>query len=219
MPMNRLLIPLIVLALLMPAGAAFAKDGDAASQAKAQFKAGQEHFKAGAYVDALRSFKKANKLHPHPDIVFMVGQAQRNLKLHAAAINSFKSYLDEKPDADDREDVERLVEELQFLEEAEGSAEDPLAKEEEDAERAAEAARLAEKDKKAAASALAKPKRQDAPHALTPVNKDKPIYKKWWFWAAVGGGLVVAGGAVGVIAWQTSGSEAPEGSLGTFDIP
>lgn len=221
MPMKHLLIALTCLALLVPTSAVRAQGKDTASEAKAQFKAGQEFFKEGSYVDALRAFKKANKLHPHPDIVFMVGQAQRNLKLHAAAINSFKSYLDGKPDAEDREDVERLIEELDFLEEAEGSAEDPTARDDEAAERKAAAAKAAkeEQERKKRAKTLPNPVKHDAPHALTPVKKDKPIYKKAWFWAAVGGGLVVVGGAAGIIAWQASGTDAPEGSLGTFDIP
>jgi len=224
--MKRLLITLATLSMLGFTPTAHAQGEDNAAQAKASFKAGQEFFKAGDYVEALRAFKKANKLHPHPDIVFMVGQAQRNLKIHGGAIISFKAYLDGKPEAEDREDVERLIEELDFLDEAEGSAEDPTLKDEEEAERKAEAARLAaaEKKRKAAEAkkrkARRKTRRQDAPHALTPSKKkDKPIYKKWWFWAAVGGGLVVVGGTVGIVAWQTSGADAPEGSLGTFDIP
>lgn len=225
MPMKRLLITLATLSMLGFTGAAHAEEGDTAAQAKAAFKAGQEFFKAGDYVEALRAFKKANKLHPHPDILFMVGQSQRNLKVHASAIASFKAYLDGKPEAEDREDVERLIEELEFLDEAEGSAVDPTLKDEEEAERQAEAARLAavEKKRKAAAAkkkTLPRHRRQDAPHALTPgKKKDSPVYKQWWFWAAIGGGLAVVGGTIGIVAWQTSGTDAPEGSLGTFDIP
>ncbi len=142
----------------------------------------------------------------------MIGQAQRNLKMHSSASASFREYLNAKPEAPDKEEVERLIEELDFLEEAEGSQRDPT---EDDPEDDPEA------DPKPAPKSkpLAKPTVHRAPTALTPSRKDKPVYKKWWFWVAVGGGLAVAGGTAGIVAWQMSGSEPPAGSLGNLDLP
>ncbi len=210
--MNRLLIVTVLSLFLLPAVPALAEESKA-DLAKVHFKKGQAHFEAEEYADALRAFKKAHKLHPLPDIVFMVGQAQRNLKLHGAAAASYRKYLEGKQDASDKEEVERLIEELEFLEEAEGSAEDPTANDPPD------------DPPKPAAKPKSRPKpkpkpRRRAPTALTPgPKKDKPIYKKWWFWVAVGGGLAVAGGTAGIVAWQTSGGDNPEGSLGTLDLP
>jgi hypothetical protein len=47
------------------------------------------------------------------------------------------------------------------------------------------------------------------------VQRGTPIYKRWWFWTAVGGVLAVGGGSL-FLATRTTTVE-PSGSLGGLD--
>ncbi len=59
-----------------------------------------------------------------------------------------------------------------------------------------------------------------APGKVPPAGGAKtsrPIYKKWWFWTAIG--VVAAGVTAGVVASQTGGSDrVPSGELGGFSF-
>jgi hypothetical protein len=56
------------------------------------------------------------------------------------------------------------------------------------------------------------------PPSPTPHREKKPIYKEWWFWAAVGGGLAVAGGTGAIIYAATAKGDVEAGSLGKVDL-
>ena len=50
-----------------------------------------------------------------------------------------------------------------------------------------------------------------------PPSRSKPLYKRWWFWTAVG--VVVAGSAAAVVATQTGGdARLPGGELGRYTL-
>ena len=186
-------------------------------QARASFKAGQQQFKEKEYGEALKLFQKANKLHPHPDILFMVAQCHRNLKQYSAAVKSFKGYLEAKPAAEDKAQVKRLIEELEFLQEV-----DPVEPTEPvEPDEPGEPDDPDQPDKPAVTppvNPLVRPTPPRVPRAPTPRLGTTPVYKKWWFWAVVGGTLAVAGGVGGIIAYSAGGEEAPAGSLGTLDL-
>lgn len=180
--------------------------GDPKATAREYFKSGQEHFKANDFESALLDFQNAHKLHPHPDILFMVAQALRNLKLYHQAIKGFKDYLKAKPEAQDRVEVTRLIEELEFLAEVSGQQK-PVKKP------------VKKKPVKKKLKPLAKPHVPKVPRTPTPVKKKtQPVYKTWWFWAAIAGGAAVAGGVGYGIYYATSDAQAPAGALGNLDL-
>lgn len=216
----RSVLTLFVLALIAAVPARGLAD-ESAAKAKGFFKDGQKHFKSKNYKKALELFQKAHSLHPHPDIVFMVGQANRNLEHYIEAIEAFREYLNLKPEAEDRGEVERLIEELEFLQEAKGGEsageeDKPAGPDEEEASGGTEAAAPAAK---AGPTPMPEPTSPKAPRPLTPPpSRDRPVYKTWWFWTAIVGGLAVVGGASYLIARETSAVEPPAGSLGTLDL-
>ena len=221
--MRTLHISLLIAALVASLALAFPTEVQAESKkarARTSFKAGQKEFKEKNYEKALKLFKKANKLLPHPDILFMVAQCHRNLKQYRAAVKGFKGYLKAKPNADDRIEVKRLIDELEFLQEVSpeepdeptepGEPADPVDPDDPDGSKPPA-------KKPPVKKPLVEPPPPIVPIAPTPRRRKTPIYKKWWFWAVVGGTVVVAGG-VGIIAATAGGEEAPAGSLGTLDL-
>ncbi len=55
-----------------------------------------------------------------------------------------------------------------------------------------------------------------SPYSAPAQTPERPIYKKWWFWGAVG--AAVAGVAVTVVVTSSdTRTVLPEGSLGTWD--
>jgi hypothetical protein len=51
-----------------------------------------------------------------------------------------------------------------------------------------------------------------------PSDEAKPIYKRWWFWTAIGGGAVVLAGVVGAAASGSFHRVAPGTDLDPIDV-
>jgi tetratricopeptide (TPR) repeat protein len=168
-------------------------------EAKALFKEGQRHFKAGEFAEALDSFDAAYAIKPHPDILFMIAQCHRNLLHFRQAIDGFKGYLRDKPEAQDREEVEQLILDL----------------EREDAEQSPPPEKPAKK--KPPPPAIVAPVTPLVPPP-PPRREETPVYQKWWFWAIIGG-VAAAGTGIGLgVYFGTRSVEVPAGSLGSLDL-
>ena len=108
-PLIRILITLVV--TLLFAGSAF---GDPAERAaKRHFDRGQKLFNLGKFDEALDEYQQAYDAKPIPDILFNIGQCHRNLNNYDAAIFSFKKYLKLAPDAENRDQVEEYIADLE----------------------------------------------------------------------------------------------------------
>ncbi len=101
------LIPLALLAT--PAFAA----GDATSRAKERFAAGAQAYREARYKDAIDLFLEANKLDPHAELIFNVGQAYEKLGDVPNALRSYREYLRLQPGAQDRPTVEASIRNLE----------------------------------------------------------------------------------------------------------
>ena len=216
-----LLAVVLAITLVTPAPLE-AQTNNKKQQARASFKSGQQLFKEKKYEEALKLFTKANRLHPHPDILFMVAQCHRNLKQYTRAVKAFKGYLKAKPEAEDKAEVTRLIEELDFLREVSpeepaepGEPDEPVDPDDPD-DPNKPATTPPDKPPKNNPLVVQPPPR--VPRSPYRRVKTTPVYKKWWFWAVVGGTLVVAGGVGGIIAYSAGGEDAPAGSLGTLDL-
>ncbi len=143
-----------------------ARAEDAATRSsRHHFQKGEKLFALGRFDEALEQYEQAFEARPLPAFLFNIGQCHRNLGNFEQAIFSFRKYLRQVPDADNREAVEDLIDEL----EASRRAADEAA-------RRREAARFGGGDP---------PPKRDPPRAR------KPIYARWWFW----GGIAAAAGA------------------------
>jgi tetratricopeptide (TPR) repeat protein len=125
-PLFRIVITFAV--TLLFAGVAFAND-PAERTAKRHFDKGQKLFNLGKFEDALEQYQQAYDAKPIPDILINIGQCHRNLMNYDAAIFSFKKYLKLAPDAENREQVEEYIAELEAEQEKDTSRKLKLVKE------------------------------------------------------------------------------------------
>ncbi len=125
----RLLLVLFV--TLLAARVAHAEDPSTKS-AKRHFDRGQKLFNLGKFDEALDEYQQAYEAKSIPAILFNIGQCYRNLGDYASAIFSFKKYLKLEPDADNRDQVEEYIAELEEEEEKGNSKKFKLDKKRED---------------------------------------------------------------------------------------
>ena len=147
----------VVIILLFGLGALPARAEDRATRAaQKHFAQAQKQFNLGKFDAALVEYEAAYDAKPLPDFLYNIAQCYRNLEDYDRAIFSFKKYLKEKPDADDRAQVEKFLDELEHKKEA------------------GEGQKFVEKKPP--------PPQQPPPPA---VAHDSPFYKQWWFWTGV----------------------------------
>jgi tetratricopeptide (TPR) repeat protein len=103
---------LVLLVTVLAARVAYAEDVEMRS-AKRHFERGQKLFNLGKFDDALDHYQQAYEAKPLPAFLFNIGQCYRNLGDYDAAIFSFKKYLKLSPDAENREQVEDYITELE----------------------------------------------------------------------------------------------------------
>lgn len=101
-----------ILALVLAAATAHAEDLSMKA-AKRHFDRGEKLFALGKFDEALDEYQKAFDAKPMPDFLFNIGQCYRNLGDYQQAIFSFKKYLKLEPDAPDKEEVEKLIDDLE----------------------------------------------------------------------------------------------------------
>jgi tetratricopeptide (TPR) repeat protein len=107
------------LLLVVPLGVARAQDaagvGDPSAPeandevAKGLFQAGAAAFDAGQFEEALRHFQAAYARSPRPKLLFNIGQAADRLRQDDIALDAFRRYLAEFPEAQGREQIEARV--------------------------------------------------------------------------------------------------------------
>ncbi len=77
--------------------------------ARAAFLSGQELFRAGQFSAAAGQFEKAYSLKPHFAIYFNIARCHEELGNAPSALRAYRSYLAERPDAADREEVDASI--------------------------------------------------------------------------------------------------------------
>jgi tetratricopeptide (TPR) repeat protein len=199
-----------ILGLLVVATTGTARADDAAD-AKAHYQRATAHFAVGEYREAAAEYEEAFKLKQDPAILFNAAQAHRlagdNQKALLIDNNVIKLYPTSQYATDSRERIDKL---------AQSGTSPPAAVPAESPGRMRPAPSLVPVAAPAPPAspqppALAAP----APAAISPSTmliatpapppepEGKPVYTRWWFWAAAGG--VVAIGVIAVVA-LSSGS-------------
>lgn len=92
------------------AGVAFADNKEAA---KESYSEGKRHYDLGEYDAALTAFKKAYLNYEEPVFLFNIAQCYRALGDRPGAVRSYRAFLRNWPKAPNREQVERIVSELE----------------------------------------------------------------------------------------------------------
>jgi tetratricopeptide (TPR) repeat protein len=114
MPLLRLLAATAVLATTLAVAALPAAAEDRATKAaRKHYDKGEKLFALGRFDAALLEYEAAFEAKALPGFLFNIGQCHRNLGDYDAAIFSFKKYLKLDPDADNKEAVLELIDELE----------------------------------------------------------------------------------------------------------
>jgi len=177
-------------------------------------------YQAQKYEEAIPEFKAAYDLDPRPGLLFNLAQSYRKAGHLREAIQYYDRYLTSDPriDTDTRRKVDGyLAETRNTLAALELEMKQRLAEEKAAREHEAQAAR----PEPAQAPGLVKPEPPVPPSPPSPPPpppglvavesqpQPKPIYRRWWFWTAIGG-AVAAGAIVGIAVGVTRANAAPE---------
>jgi hypothetical protein len=111
--MHRVAALLAAVAVVLAPVAVRAQPTDTVAEARQHFQSGKQLFDAGDYRGAIREFEAANKLAPAPLLLFNIGLAYERLGEAAPALQYFKAYLEQAPNASNRSLVEIKIDRLQ----------------------------------------------------------------------------------------------------------
>jgi tetratricopeptide (TPR) repeat protein len=96
--------------------------GDDATSARDHFKRGQTHYSLGEFEQAAAEFREAYRLRDEPAILFNVAQSFRRAGNAREAYSYYSQFLERKPAASNRADVERFIEQMRRKVDAEEAA-------------------------------------------------------------------------------------------------
>lgn len=206
---------------------------------------GNAHLEAGMVEEALQAYRDAYDAYPSPKIYYNIAEAERELGRFVEAADDYQRVVDEvdpeSPLVSAAEekllDLDKQLARISVVTDPEGAqvrvgdrvlgtspVTDVRVEPGYDVEvavllgdrRQAQNVDLVAGESRAVRISLSD---------LTPVDEppvvvaEEPITSKWWFWTAIGAGIVVAGTAVGVAVSASSGDDfLPEGELGTYDV-
>jgi tetratricopeptide (TPR) repeat protein len=162
------------------------------AEARRLYNEGVTAYKAGRYDEAIARYSAAHDLVPRPFFLFNIAQAYRLGGHKEQALVYYKAFLAASPDAFNAAEVREHIRDLEQ-----------------------ELAQPAPPPPERVAAPLAPPPPPSAPVA-PPEPEPAPIYKRWWFWAGVGGALAAT--AVAIVVVGSGGGGPPGTDLGTTKI-
>lgn len=101
---------LVGLAVVLWTSAVQAQGTTDERDAESLFKKAEIQFGLGNHKMAQDLYTMAYELRPQPSYLFNIGQCYHRLGNYDKAIRTFELYLFQEPEADDREDVQRMIE-------------------------------------------------------------------------------------------------------------
>jgi tetratricopeptide (TPR) repeat protein len=109
--MSQKLLPgLLCLGLLSTPALAQPKDDPAKAQAK--YEEAERYYKLAEFEAALGLYRESYLLSGEPELLFNIGQCNRQLKRYEEALKNYKAYLRDVPDSPAKADVEKLIQEV-----------------------------------------------------------------------------------------------------------
>jgi tetratricopeptide (TPR) repeat protein len=163
-------------------------------RARKLFQEGVTLYKLGRFAEAVDRYSRAYKIVALPGYLFALGQSHHKLSQYAKAIHFYQMYLRDNPGTPETKSIRGLIEECR---------------------QKYTAALRAARGGLAPGTTLGGTARTSGTPPLAP----RPVYKRWWFWTAVGVGVaVLVGGLVGGLARPDNKSlSLPQSSNGVLD--
>jgi tetratricopeptide (TPR) repeat protein len=119
----KALVVAIALVVCVPSVRA-AGDGDSLQEAKDHYDRGMAHYELGEFAAAVEQFKAAYARSQAPGLLFNLAQASRLNKDYEQALHFYRTYLRVRPEAANRDDVEKRIAELEPIVEMRRRAEE-----------------------------------------------------------------------------------------------
>jgi len=170
----------------------------AAAEVDRHARLGRRHFDRGQYQEAIVEYREAYELRADPAFLHEIAESYRQLGIVDRALFFYDRYLDTRPGAPDRAEVESIITDLEQSRRAaiEGGAN----------HRPAAAGPLGDDRRFVALGAGAG---GDAPGRARP-----PLWTRWWLWSAAA--ALIAAGVTATVLAATGGSGAatPASDLG-----
>jgi tetratricopeptide (TPR) repeat protein len=191
-------------------------------EARAEFDQAETHYKLGRFQEALDAYTRAYEIYPAPALLFDIGQCHRNLKNYERAIFFFEGYLRDETNPARRTLAEELIAESKAeIERQRAAAAIPPPISSDVATALAAGPAGSQTAQPTAVTPPAELSRPAASPALlearpAPEPPQRPVTRRWWFWAGVGAVAVAAG----AFAYYESGHTIdvlPGGTVGTLD--
>lgn len=101
-----------------------AGNADSLQEAKDHYDRGMAHYELGEFAAAVEEFKAAYARSQAPGLLFNLAQASRLNKDYEQALHFYRTYLRVRPDAANRDDVEKRIAELEPIVEMRRRAEE-----------------------------------------------------------------------------------------------
>jgi tetratricopeptide (TPR) repeat protein len=177
--------------------------------ARGLFQAGKAAYQAGKYADALSFFEQAHARSGRPELLFNIAQSAERVRQDQKALEMFRAYLTQVPNAANRVEVEARIKQLeQWV--AEQNKE------------AAPVAPIAVAPTPAETAEQAPSSQTDPAYTEGDSTQSAPVTEKWWFWTGIG--AVVVGGTAVALAVALGGDETErepfyEGNGGSLQGP
>lgn len=219
MSTRRRSLAIVLFLSLLATARAWAQPADAAAHARDLYASGTTHYNLREYGDALSDFKNAYRIRPDPVFLFNIAQCYRQLGDAEQASSYYRAFRREVPDASNRDEVDRLITEM-------------------DKAAAARRANLPPSGPQPPPTVSPTPAPTETPavppvvpahgEATQPASASntlvagpppkRPLTRRGWFWGVIVGGAVVVGGAValGIVLGQP---HAPTPTLGHLEGP
>lgn len=155
----------------------------------------QVYFQKKEFLLAIEELKRAHALDPQPLYLFNIAQAYRRAAIPKDALAYYERFLVDDPKTPLRpetegycNDMRTLIAEQERAEQVKRALSDEQRRAEERQRALAEERARGEQTQKALLLERAKAERE----------RKKPVYKRAWFWAVLGGAAVAVGAGVGL---------------------
>jgi tetratricopeptide (TPR) repeat protein len=202
------LIALAALTLVLATTPARADD-DRRTEAQRHFEGGMAHFHLEEYDKAIEAWEEGYRIKPAPQFLYNIAQAYRLSRRPEKALTFYQKYLRLEPKARNRAECERHIALLTpIVEQQRRASEQPSTQ-----PMTLEPAPASPTAPSPATTPPTTPPSTTVPAgadlSASAAPRDKPVYKKGWFWGVVAGGAVLVAGAVtlGVVLGTRGASE------------
>ncbi len=126
MKSSSLGIALAVVLVSLPSLPTEVRADEAARVAMEHFMRGKRAYDLGHFIEAAAEYEKAYETKESPQLLYNLGQAYRLAGEHQKALNAYRAYLRNAPDAENRDEVARFIDALKItIEVKKATAEKP----------------------------------------------------------------------------------------------